>query len=55
VGYTPESTVVTSVAEDSLLLGAVTKQRLVKTLQAREDLACSNVSSSVIIICSYDM
>jgi hypothetical protein len=30
-------------AEESLLLSAITKQRLVKTLKAGEDLACSNL------------
>jgi hypothetical protein len=46
-------------AEESPLLGAVTKQRLVKTLQAGEDLACSDlksvcVSDSVVITCSSE-
>jgi hypothetical protein len=34
---------VSTEAEESLLLRAVTKQRLVKTLQAEEDLACSDL------------
>jgi hypothetical protein len=47
-------------AEESPLLEAVTRKRLVKTLKAGEDLACSDlysveVSDSVIVICSYDL
>jgi hypothetical protein len=43
VGYSPGSKYVSKEAEESPLLGAVTKQRLVKTLQAEEDLACSDL------------
>jgi hypothetical protein len=37
VGYSPDSNDVSTEAEESPLLRAVTKQRLVKTLQAGED------------------
>jgi hypothetical protein len=39
VGYSPDSNYVSTEAEESTLLEAVTKQRLVKILQAGEDLA----------------
>jgi hypothetical protein len=47
-------------AEESPLLGDVTKQRLVKTLQTEEDLACNDlsnaeISDSVMVICSYNL
>jgi hypothetical protein len=41
--YSPDSNDVSTEAEESLLLGDVTKQRLVKTMQAREYLACSDL------------
>jgi hypothetical protein len=43
VGYSPDNTDVRTAAEGSPLLGALTKQRLVKTLQNGEDLACSHL------------
>jgi hypothetical protein len=43
VGYSPDSNGGTTEAEESPLLRAVTKQRLVKTLQAEEHLACSDL------------
>jgi hypothetical protein len=43
VGYLPDSNDVSTEAEESPLLGSVTKQRLMKTLQAGEDLACSDL------------
>jgi hypothetical protein len=43
VGYSPESNDVSTEAEESPLLRGVTKQRPVKTLQAGEDLACSDL------------
>jgi hypothetical protein len=43
VGYSPESNEMNTEAEESPLLRAVTKQRLVKTLQAGEDLACTDL------------
>jgi hypothetical protein len=43
VGYSPDSNDVSTEAEGSRFLRAVTKQRLVKTLQAGEDLACSDL------------
>jgi hypothetical protein len=43
VGYSPYSNDVITEAEKSSLLRAVTKQRLVKTLQAGGDLACSDL------------
>jgi hypothetical protein len=51
---------VSTEAEESPLLRAVTKQRLVKTLQVGGDLACSDLLSveikdSVIVIYSYDL
>jgi hypothetical protein len=42
VGYSPDSNSVSTEAEKSPLLRAVTKQQLVKTLQAGEDFACSD-------------
>jgi hypothetical protein len=39
----PDSNDVSTEAEESPLLRAVTKQRLVKTLQVGEDLACSDL------------
>jgi hypothetical protein len=41
--YSPDSNDMSTEAEESPLLGAVTKQRLVKTLQAGEGLACSDL------------
>jgi hypothetical protein len=46
--------------EESPLLEAVSRKRLMKKLQAGEDLACSDlqsveISDSVIVICSYDL
>jgi hypothetical protein len=41
VGYSPDSNDVSTVAEESPVLRAVTKQRLMKTLQAGEELTCS--------------
>jgi hypothetical protein len=43
VGYSPDSNSVSAEAEESPLLRAVTKQWLVKTMQAGEDLACSDL------------
>jgi hypothetical protein len=43
VGYSLDSNDVDTEVEKSPLLRAVTKQRLVKTLQAEEDLACSDL------------
>jgi hypothetical protein len=43
VGYSPDSNDVSTEAEDSPLLRTVTKQRLMKTLQAGEDLTCSDL------------
>jgi hypothetical protein len=43
VASSPDSNDVNSEAEESPLFRAVTKQRLVKTLQAGEDLACSDL------------
>jgi hypothetical protein len=43
VGYSPESNDVSTEAEEFPLLRTVTKQRLVKSLQAGEDLACSDL------------
>jgi hypothetical protein len=40
VGYSPESNDASTEAEASQFLRAVTKQRLVKSLQAGEDLLC---------------
>jgi hypothetical protein len=42
------------------LLKSITRKRLVKTLQAEEDLVCSDLwsaemSDSIMIICSYDL
>jgi hypothetical protein len=39
-GYSPDSNDMNTEAEESPLLRAVTKQRLVKTLEDGEDLAC---------------
>jgi hypothetical protein len=41
VGYSPDSNDMSTEAEESPLLRAVTKQRLEKTLQAEEGVACS--------------
>jgi hypothetical protein len=43
VGYSTNSNDVSTEAEESLLLRAVTKQRLVTTLQAGEELVCSDL------------
>jgi hypothetical protein len=43
VGYSPDNNDMSTEAEESPLLRAVTKQRLVKTLQAVEGLACSDL------------
>jgi hypothetical protein len=56
VGYSPYNQDVKIEAEESPLLRALAKQRLVKTLQAGEDLACSDLKSVEIsdrVICSY--
>jgi hypothetical protein len=42
-GYSLDSNNMSTEAEESPLLRAVTKQHLVKTLQAGEDLACSEL------------
>jgi hypothetical protein len=42
-GYSPDSNDVSTEAEGSPLLGVVTKQRLVKTTQAGENLVCSDL------------
>jgi hypothetical protein len=42
VGYSPDTNDVRTEAEETPLLRAVTKQRLVTTLQAGEDLVCSD-------------
>jgi hypothetical protein len=60
VGYSPDSNDVGTEAEESPLLRTSAKQRLVKTLQAGEELACSDlksveISDGVIFICSYDL
>lgn len=49
----------TTKAEESPLLSFVTKQRLVKTLQAGEDLACSDlwiveIGDSAVITCNSE-
>jgi hypothetical protein len=41
--YSPDDNDVNTEAEESPFLRAVTKKRLVKTLQAGEDLACSDL------------
>jgi hypothetical protein len=43
VEYSPDSNDVSTEAEEIQLLRAVTKQRLVKTLQAGEDFACTDL------------
>jgi hypothetical protein len=43
VGYSPDSNDVITEAEGSPMLIAVTKQRLVKALEAGEDLACNDL------------
>jgi hypothetical protein len=43
VGYSPDSNDMSREAEESPLLRAVIMQQLVKTLQARDDLACSDM------------
>jgi hypothetical protein len=43
MGYSPNTNDVSAEAEESPLLKAVTKQRLVKTLQAEEDSACGEL------------
>jgi hypothetical protein len=55
VGYSPESNDVSTEAEESPLLRSITKQRLLKTLQAGENLQSSNlwsvdISDRVILI-----
>jgi hypothetical protein len=45
VGYSLDSSDLSTDAEESPLLRVVTKQQLVKTLQAVEDLACSDLYS----------
>jgi hypothetical protein len=57
-GYLPDSNDVSTEAEESPLLRADTKQRLMKILQAGEDLASSDlsraeISNSFIVICSF--
>jgi hypothetical protein len=42
VGYLPEGGDMSTEAEESPVLRAVTRQKLVKTLQAGEDLVCSD-------------
>jgi hypothetical protein len=42
VGYSPDSNDVSAEAEETPLLRSVTRKRLVKTLQAGEDLACGD-------------
>jgi hypothetical protein len=42
VGYSPDSNDMSTEAEEFPLWWAVTKQQLVKTLQAGEDLVCSD-------------
>jgi hypothetical protein len=59
-GYLLESNDVSTEAEESPLLRSVTKQQLAKTLQAGKDLECDDlesveISSSVIVICSYNL
>jgi hypothetical protein len=54
VGYSPESNDVRTEAEESPLLRAVAKQRLVTTLQAGEDLACGDLDSvRVVYSCGH--
>jgi hypothetical protein len=43
VGYSPDGNDVSTEAEESPLLRAVTKQRLVKALQAGEELVCRDL------------
>jgi hypothetical protein len=43
VGYSPDTNGMRTEVEESPLLKAVAKQRLVKILQAGEDLACSDM------------
>jgi hypothetical protein len=43
VGYLLDSNAVSTEAEESPLLRAVTKQRLMKTLQAGGDIACGDL------------
>jgi hypothetical protein len=43
VGYSPDSNDVSTGAKESPFLRAVTKQRLMKTLHAGEDLECSDL------------
>jgi hypothetical protein len=43
VGYSPDSNDVSTDPEESPLLRAVTKQRLVKKVQAGDYLACSDL------------
>jgi hypothetical protein len=59
VEYSPDSNDVSTEDGESLLLRAVTKQRLVKTLQVGEDLACADLkivesSGSAVITCSSE-
>jgi hypothetical protein len=57
VGYSLDSNDVSTKAEESPLLVAVSKQRLVKTKQAGGDLAFANYGNteSVTVICIYDL
>jgi hypothetical protein len=43
VGYSPNSNDISTEAEGSPVLRGVTKQRLVKTLQDGENLACNDL------------
>jgi hypothetical protein len=57
VGYSSDSNGASTESEESPLLRAVTKQRLVKTLQAGGHLACSDlisveINDSDVIACS---
>jgi hypothetical protein len=60
MGYSPDSNYVSIKDEEYPMLRFIIKQWLVKTLQAGEDLECSDllgveISDSVIVICSYDL
>jgi hypothetical protein len=50
VVYLPDNNYMSTEAEESPLLRAVTKQRLVMTVQAGEDLACNDLWSVEIVI-----
>jgi hypothetical protein len=59
LGYSPDSNDVSTEAEESPLLIAVAKHRLVKTLPAGEDLACVGflsveISDSVVSACNSE-